>query len=99
MTVAYESGETYTLAFQAVRDKAPSASGVYTIYTPQRWVYIGESADIRQSLLQHLNEPTACMARCGPLSFSFEIAGQAERVSRRQALVAELVPACNPVTA
>ena len=94
--MAYDGGETYTFAYQAVQEKAPNASGVYTIYTSQRWMYVGESGDIRQSLFRHLNAPNACMARCGPLSFSFEMAPAAERMSRQQALVAELEPACNP---
>jgi len=85
--VAYEDGEAYMLAYQAVREKAPNASGVYSLYTAQRWVYVGESDDIQQSLFQHLNEPSACMTRCGPLSFSFETAPAAERVARQHALI------------
>lgn len=95
--MAYEDGETYVLAYQAVREKAPNASGVYSLYTSQRWVYVGESDDIQQSLFRHLNEPSACMARCGPLSFSFKTAPTAERVARQHALIVELVPTCNPV--
>ena len=90
--MVYDGGETYTLGYQAVREKAPAASGVYTIYTSQRWVHVGES-DIRQSLYRHLNEPNASMTRLGPLSFSFETIPAAERVSRQQALVAALMPA------
>jgi hypothetical protein len=94
--MAYDVGQTYAFTYQGVEEKAPSASGVYTIYTAQQWVYVGESDNIRQSLFRHLNEPSACMDRFGPLSFSFERAPAAERVSRQQALVAELEPACNP---
>jgi hypothetical protein len=93
--MAYDGGETYVFAYQAVQEKAPNASGVYTIYTSQRWVHVGESDDIRQSLLRHLNEPPACMARYGPLSFSFETVPAVERLLRQQALVTELMPACN----
>ncbi|HWW86234.1 MAG TPA: hypothetical protein VNZ26_21715 [Vicinamibacterales bacterium] len=93
--MAHDGGETYPLAYQAVQEMAPNASGVYTIYTSQRWVHVGESDDIRQSLFRHLNDPPACMARYGPLSFSFETVPMAERVSHQQALVAALKPACN----
>ena len=85
--MANQDGETYPFTFAAVREKAPSASGVYNIHTAQRWVYVGESDDIRQSLFLHLNEPNASMNRFGPLSFSFELAPAAERK-------AELEPAC-----
>ncbi len=94
--MVYDGGETYTLGYQAVQEKAPPASGVYTIYTQRQWVHVGESDDIRQSLFRHLNDPEACMTRLGPLSFSFETMPAVERRSRRQALVALLVPACNP---
>ena len=33
-------GETYMYTFEAVREKAPSASGVYTLFTPRRWVFV-----------------------------------------------------------
>jgi hypothetical protein len=94
--MAYQTGGTYALTYRGVQEKAPNASGLYTIYTSQQWVYVGESDDIRHSLFRHLNEPDACMDRCGPLSFSFELTSSAERVSRRKALMAELRPVCNP---
>ena len=96
--MAYEDSGTYVFGYKAIQDKAPNASGVYTIYTSQRWLYVGESDDIRQSLFGHLNEPGACMKRRGPLSYSFEVVPAAERVTRQQALVAALAPACNPAT-
>jgi predicted GIY-YIG superfamily endonuclease len=94
--MGYEAGETYAFTYQGVQEKGPNASGVYMIYTSQEWVYVGEGEDIQKSLFQHLNEPSACMDRFGPLSFSFELVPAAERTSRQQALVAELEPACNP---
>lgn len=71
----YPAGETYIFGFRAVQDKAPSASGVYAIFTSRRWLYVGESDDIRQSLFQRLNNPDAgWSAEHQPLSFSFETA-------------------------
>jgi len=94
--MAHEATDTYVFGYQAVRAMAPEASGVYTIYTSQRWIYVGESGDIRQSLFDHLNTLGACMKRRGPLSYSFELVPAAERVTRQQSLIATLVPACNP---
>lgn len=85
---------TYPLTFEAAHEKAPNASGVYRIYTAHRWVYVGESDDIRESLFHHLNDPSAPMHRFGPLSFSFELAPAAERQALRHALIEELEPAC-----
>ena len=90
---AYDGGQTYPLAFRAVHEKAPNASGVYTLFTSRQWLYVGESADIQQSLFRHLNESPAWMIRSRPLSFSFEPVPPLERVSRKQELVAKLAPA------
>jgi hypothetical protein len=92
--VAYDNNDTYAFGYRAVQDKAPNMSGVYTIYTSRRWLYVGESEDVKQSLFKHLSEPSACMARRGPLSFSFELVPPAERVGRQQALVEALGPTC-----
>ena len=92
--MAYENNDTYAFGYRAVQDKVPNMSGVYTIYTSQRWLYVGESADVKQSLFGHLNEPSACMARRGPLSFSFEVASPAQRVGRQQELIAAFGPSC-----
>lgn len=93
--MAYESGGTYALGYAGVDQKAPAAPGIYTIYSAVRWVYIGESDDIKRSLFVHLNEAAPRMRRFGPLSFSFELVTGVERTVRRQALVAALKPACN----
>lgn len=69
----YPAGETYALGFRAVQDKAPSAAGLYAIFTSRRWLYVGESDDIRQSLFQCLNNPDARWSEeHRPLSFAFE---------------------------
>ena len=71
----YPAGETYAFGFRAVQDKAPSTAGLYAIFTSRRWLYVGESDDIRQSLFQCLNNPEAgWWAERRPLSFAFEMA-------------------------
>jgi hypothetical protein len=86
--------ESHPFGFHAVGSQAPAASGVYTLYTSQQWIYVGESDDIRKSLLRHLNEVDACMSRRGALSFSFEVAPANERAARHRTLVAALSPVC-----
>ena len=41
---------TYMFTHRAVLEKAPKASGVYSIFTAKRWVYVGDSDDIQRSL-------------------------------------------------
>ena len=60
--------ESYAFMYAGVHE-APNASGLYTIYSPQRWVYVGESDDIRQSLFRLLNDSPAWMGRFGPCHF------------------------------
>ena len=72
-SVKYPGGETYALGFRAVQDKAPSAAGVYAIFTSRRWLHVGKSHDVRQSLFQCLNDPDpGWSAERRPISFSFE---------------------------
>ena len=66
---------------------------MYAIYTSQRWVYVGESDNIRQSLFGHLNDATPCMRRYGPLSCTFELLPETECIARQLALTRELAPA------
>ncbi len=90
--MADRDSDAFMFTFEAVRRKAPRASGVYTIFTARQWVYVGESADIQQSLFRQLNEPNPSINRFGPLSFSFELSPVDERKARQQALIAKLEP-------
>jgi hypothetical protein len=94
--VVYEHNDTFAFGYRAVDDKAPNASGVYTIFTSRRWLYVGESDDMKQSLFGHLNAPSSCLAKRGSLSFSFEVIAAEHRVDRQRALIAALAPACHP---
>ncbi len=79
----------------SVRQNAPAASGVYGIFTPHEWIYIGESQDIQARLLQHLNGDNPCIGTSGATSFSFELVPAQQRAVRQSALVLEYQPACN----
>jgi hypothetical protein len=84
----------FVLEYAAV-ERAPEASGVYTLFSSSQWVYVGESDDIRESLYRHLNEPTTCVSGYGPLYFSFELVEGAQRTARWQSLVTRLKTKCN----
>ena len=85
---------TYVFSHRAVLENAPKASGVYSIFNSKRWVHVGESDDIQQSLFNLLNEPNPCLQRFSPLSFSFAPAPPAERAARLKTMVAARHPAC-----
>jgi hypothetical protein len=84
----------YVFTHRAVFDKAPKASGVYSIFTSKRWVHVGETDDIQRSLFNHLNEPGSCLQRFSPLSFSFELTSPAERRTTLDVLIAARKSAC-----
>jgi hypothetical protein len=98
--MAFEGSPAYTFTPEGVREGAQVESGVYAVYTPTRWVFIGDSDNMRQALFDKLNTPDGCIESHHPLSFSCEPASPADRVARREALVSELRPRCNtPLTA
>ena len=88
---------TYTLGSAGI-GQAPEGSGVYTIFSRKRWVYVGESDNVRRSLFDHLNGSPRSLNGHGPLMFTFELAAASDRTARWQALVTDLKPACQETT-
>ncbi|SRR6266849_1569446 len=84
----------YPYIRQSVNANAPAASGVYAIAITDKvikeWIYIGESQDIRERLLQHLGGDNPCISQSGANVFSFELVNAPQRVARQYALIAEL---------
>jgi excinuclease UvrABC nuclease subunit len=81
---------------QSIVTSAPNSSGVYVLFTPQAWIYVGESGDVQARLLQHLNGDNPCITRNAPTGFQFEVvAGQSQRVARQDQLILAFGPACN----
>ncbi len=86
------SGFTWTEA--AIKANAPNLSGVYAIYN-DRWLYIGESNDLKRRLLEHFNGDNLRITRANPTGFTFELCDQFVRMRRQAQLIAQLVPVCN----
>lgn len=88
-------GFTYNAG--SILRNAPKASGVYAIFREGLWIYIGETDDIRRSLLAHLAGDNRCIPRYMPTAFSFELWPADQRRERYNDLVSELSPPCNHV--
>ncbi len=86
---------TYLFNEVSIKMFAPAASGVYALYNPRQWIYIGETNDIQARLLEHLRGDNFCIISMRPPSFSFELCPAALRVGRQNELILELGPACN----
>ncbi len=83
----------YPFAAEGVKANAPLQSGVYGLYAGDKWVYFGESGDVRARLAEHLNDPKMTGAAT---HFSFElVAGQAQRAARQDQLISEFQPPLN----
>ena len=79
----------------AVQMYAPDMSGLYGISNAREWIYIGETDNIQNSLLNHLNEIDSSLMKRAPTGFVFEVCDQARRASRHDRLVGEYDPTCN----
>ena len=84
----------FALTRNSVRAHAPSDSGVYGIFSRIQWIYVGESRDIQQRLLEHIEDTEADIKRYGPTGFVFELQPEAARAARRDALLRELPVEC-----
>jgi len=80
---------------QTILMRVRPGSGVYAIFNTKNWIYVGESADIRRSLLAHFDGDNTCIKRNAPFGFQFESAPASKRVARKNKLIVELEPICN----
>jgi predicted GIY-YIG superfamily endonuclease len=75
----------------------PKAPGVYILWRPDRWIYVGECLDLYSRLIAHADGDDDWITREAPQGFGFELITAADqRAARRKALIRELAPACTP---
>ncbi len=79
----------------SINAHAPAASGVYGVSNAREWIFIGESDNIRQALLQHLGELGSSLVSRQPTGFVFEVCERGRRTTRHDRLVVEYGPWCN----
>ncbi len=85
----------FAFTASSIKANAPNASGLYGIFNTTRWIYIGESKDIQQDLLEHLGPSNTCIKKCHPTGFTFELQPGPFRVVRQSLLIRELGTLCN----
>ncbi len=76
---------------------APKAPGVYGVSGAGEMIYVGQSEDIQDRLLQHFNDESHRMWKYSPHTFHFEkvLGGEVARRKRKDELIAEYDPPCN----
>jgi hypothetical protein len=79
----------------AVHRYAPATSGVYGISNAREWIYIGETDNLKGTLLAHVQELDTPLVKRQPTGFVFEVCDHAGRPARQDRLVLEYEPTCN----
>jgi hypothetical protein len=93
MPFANPSAHVFTS--MAIQKNAPTLPGVYGISNAAEWLYVGESDNLRESLMCRLQESGTWLSTRMPTGFTFELCRPDERVRRQDQLVRELEPICN----
>lgn len=71
---------------------APAKSGVYLLRTSARCIYVGETENLRKTLLAHLHGDSPWISLWAPTQFSFELCSEASRIQVKSELTARLRP-------
>jgi hypothetical protein len=79
----------------SVRRHAPALSGVYGLSNSDEWVYVGETDNLQEALLGHLQELNTPLLKLQPTGFVFEVCDRTTRLGRQDRLVLEYEPMCN----
>jgi excinuclease UvrABC nuclease subunit len=89
---------THAIAFTAsnVWSAVPNVPGVYGIFEHGAWIYVGESANLRGRLLEHIADVGHEMHAHHPTHFVYELSEQ--RGPRHNQLIRECAPRCNQRT-
>jgi excinuclease UvrABC nuclease subunit len=80
---------------QDIESLNPRQRGVYGIYRPGTWIYIGKADDLRARMFQHISgtDGNPCILRERPTNWIAEVTNSPDL--REQALILEFNPICN----
>ena len=71
---------------------APAKSGVYLLRTSARCIYVGETENLRKSLLAHLRGDIPWITVWAPSRFSFALCSDESKTQLKNQLTAGLQP-------
>jgi hypothetical protein len=87
------SGLTYNL--DTITRNAPPMSGVYTLFSRGKCVYVGEGDDVCAGLLEAYYEDNPCLNDKDVTHFAFDLVPPEARVTQQINRIRELRPFCN----
>ncbi|HYK91916.1 MAG TPA: hypothetical protein VE398_24330 [Acidobacteriota bacterium] len=79
----------------SILSNAPVLSGVYGLFRTKQWIYFGESENMQQSLLEHVDGDNPDILKMAPTHFTFEVWSGNKRIARQNQLIQEFRPVCN----
>ncbi len=85
----------HPLREMSIQNFAPAVSGVFGVSNAQEWIYIGETDNIRDALIDILRDKTTPPMQLHPTGFVYEVCDAGRRAARQDRLVLEYAPACN----
>ena len=84
--------QSYSFTQLSIFLHTPAKSGVYLLHTPGRCIYIGETENLRKSLLAHFYGDIPWISVWAPSGFSFELCTDESRTQLKDQLTARLQP-------
>jgi len=94
MTTPWQpQGNVHTLDEANITRLVPRVSGVYGLHNQHQQLFLGEAADLRETLLLHWQESAKLFRGRQPTHFAFEVCDAETRAQRAQRLIAVYRPA------
>jgi hypothetical protein len=84
--------QSYSFSQLSIFLHAPAKSGIYLLRTSARCVYVGETENLRKSLLAHLHGDIPWITIWAPSHFSFELCSDESKSHLKDQLTARLRP-------
>ena len=82
----------YAFSLVSVQRNAPAMSGVYGLSNAREWLFIGETDNIKASLVRHLQGTHTPLLEREPTGFTFELCSPHDRQGRKSQLIEEYEP-------
>jgi hypothetical protein len=85
----------YTFSLMSVQENAPALPGVYGLSNAREWILVGETDNIKATLIGHLQETHTPLLEREPTGFFHELCVSRNRVARQERLIQEYQPVLN----
>jgi len=85
----------YSFSLISVQKNAPALPGVYGLSNAREWIFVGQTDNIKTTLISHLQETHTPLLEREPTGFIFELCAAHDRMGRQERLIQEYQPVFN----